>query len=157
MPATSSRLHKGKLAWIEVFVIAVGMILLGRSFDGPWVNWGQMIKALSLDAWNRLWSIDHCGRFMTPGECLAMAMTLACWNLLPLFSIWGHQLIDKWITDKNALALTETAPNTLQSWLRRVRTCKPNFDQPFGFVRHRMKRSDLGTTSNEDFRSDHFT
>ena len=94
---------------VDFFIVIVGVILLRRSFNGPWVNRGLAVKALSLDAWNSPWDID-CGKClaMLHGH-LALAMAPTLWNLLLLFGICGCQLLDKQFLGNDALTLPELA------------------------------------------------
>ena len=114
MTTTSLQNYGSKLTLVNVFLVTAGMILLGRSLDGPWVNWGPMIKEFPLDVLDKVWNNDYYKRFAIPWEYLASSMTPTCWNLLLFVSIWGWYGIDKWFKDKNALAMTDIAHHTAE-------------------------------------------
>ena len=108
-----SKFGTSKFSFIDGFVVAVGIILLGTSFHKIWVNWGQMITTFAQHTWNSLWNVNY-GNHFAMLRTLAMAPTP--WSFLLLVSVCGRQLLDKrspdnevLTPDNNALTLSELA------------------------------------------------
>ena len=97
---------------VNVFIAIAGIFLLGRSIDGPWVNWGQMIKAFSFDVFDKVWNKDYYDCVTTSWEYLTLSMTPNRWNILLFVSIWSRYAIDKWFGDQNASTMTDIALHT---------------------------------------------